>query len=1032
MLARSGGMRVLLRSVLMTTFCATMEQPILASTGEPIPQESRGIIRLATGMVGGTYHGFGKHLSEKADQRRSPLNVVPIATEGSLSNMELLVRGEVDVAVLQSDIAYQSYEGIRQRDRVSDLRLLFVLYEEYVQTVVAKNSEIESLADLAGREIDIGSRGSATYYNALDILGEMGLRAGLGYSRVELPAQEKYTALVDGEVDATFEVAGQLPPAMIGHYSDLRVLPVNEDLANRVIAKNPYFLRAEHRERALGLANPTVAVVALLVARDGYNTELVRQLVVEVEETIGPFLESMGTEQEPVAVTDFPRFAVIPMHDGLKDHLIDLDVLDPDYYPFLAISVAILMFALFLFAEFYTGRHDRLGTVAGVSDSFLFKLLVMTRRIGTFILVTAIFIVTMTLVVQLMKYVETEYARAHNIENAFADMRLEDAVHWIFRFAGTGDDDGMSPESPIGKIIAVVLPFLGVGTVLGLSLVLIERARARRAEKRRGASDIAATGHVLICGWNDRAKGIIYGMTCADAPVRHRIVVVAEIDGDMPLEAHRFNPRYVSYCRGDSANHRVLERANVSRASAAIVLAGQKKRAGRNIRSVLSVLALRQCADSLFVACEMVYAKNERFFDACGADVIVPTETVANLVAANACLTPLIFDYVMDMLTFDGWGELYAVEAEGLVKGLGESGGVAGTGVLEIESLLGVSDGLLRAGVNLLAVRRSGTQPAMLTQNQPDHQYVLPFEDCSLFCNKGDRLVFAADEFGDLRDAWERGASRGERQFGADEHQRHYDVVPKRQNLLLVGDLDRCKDIRDLLADVPCVTCRILADGDRLERRSAEGMTIGNLLDIETWRSSGLATVDVALIVTQSHEQVAAMEGKIDEAELNARSILICKLLRVFENAERSESAHSVRVVVEMYGELSRQLYLDAGADQVVSINLVIERMLTKLVYARSAVTGLITSMLDSADGRYVTSVRISEISDRLVGCSFVELRAFLRPTSLLLAVLPASGRETTYRNKLEDFDCHLEVGTNVDYRADADDEILVLTNAVT
>lgn len=981
-------------------------------------------LRMATGPESAPYSNFGEHVKHSLDTSGSHIRLQLVHSDGSADNLAKLKSGEVDLAMVQSDIAYQTYEGIRMRAQYSDVRLVSVLYREYLQIICRSDSDITLLTNLAGRRLYLGPAESGTYLSATDLLREIGLQPGVGYTVVRLDKHEdRYRALKNGRIDAVIELAGQLSQLVIDDYDSFRPLPVPKELVARAAVANPYFVPSIHEEVATGINNATLAVMSILAASNQIDRQVIRDLVKALEEPSRAFIGSLPTKQNIVPTAEFARVAPIPMHDGLRDYLVELGVLGRDYLTLIGASSAFLLLALFIVAEIYTGHYDRMG-VAKRSPGY--RILDLFARVGGTALILGLFVLFLTVVVEVIRYVETDYARSRNIENAFTNMRFRDILVWVFRFTGTGDANNAFPESPVGKAIAIALPFTGIATVFGLSLVSIDRARARRAQRRRGNIPAQFTDHILICGWNEKARNIVYALTSPDAPERHKVVVVAELDGDMPLESYNFHHRYVSYCRGDSADHQVLEKANAQNARAAIVLAGERKRTGRNIKSVLTVLALSKYRDSegkttdrkrLFITAEMVFEENRALFESCGADAIVPTESLANVLCANMCLCEHTTDFVMDMMTYDERSELYAIEIGRLPHWPNVDSKP------DIVSLLNISDTLLERGVNLLAVSLGTDSPATIDRDAAASQYYLPLVEERVEYSKDCSLVFAADSFKDVEGAvkepWHS-------DVGCD-HPPASLIVPSPQRVILVGSVQRCVAVDALLDVVPWITTCIVTDFDGRKAhydQAGPNIVIGDYQYDDTWSEAGLLDSDVVLLLTESHERVAS--GSFEEYEVNARAILISRFIRAYLRRNEVDPHCQPKIIAELYGSGSRDLLMDAGIDHIVSTNLVVERMLTKVLYARKVVTRFIMNLLDLSNGRYLYSATIDENLRDLVGCSVAQASRHLRPGSLLLGVLPASSR-SDYRNDLLDFDYHFEIGADRDYRCELGDELILV-----
>ena len=312
--------------------------------------------------------------------------------------------------------------------------------------------------------------------------------------------------------------------------------------------------------------------------------------------------------------------------------------------------------------------YDRMGNLTASEGTITHTLYQVIAKSGTGLIVLFVFFLLVVAFVEAIQFFEADYARKLNVRNPFADRGFWNSLLWVITFMGAGDPGDVFPNSDAGKFLASLLPFLGIGAVLGFGYSALEQRRENRTRAQEGTLIRSVRDHVLICGWNKKAPGIIYTLTSSDVPRKRHVIVIADMDGRTPLDQYNFDLRYVSYCKGDSADHKVLERANASFADVAVILGGVKKRSGRNIKSVLSALALRELSaknqarsTDMMVIAELMFSENENLFKTCGADAIVSSEAIADRVATMSCVSPLVVDFVLDMLTYDDRSELYAL-----------------------------------------------------------------------------------------------------------------------------------------------------------------------------------------------------------------------------------------------------------------------------------------------------------------------------------------------------------------------------------
>lgn len=165
-------------------------------------------INIATATSGGTFYPAGiaiaKLISDETDLRASAMS-----SAGSVENVSLLRNGEANMAFVQIDVAQNAIAGRNQFEgnKFDGMAMLTPLFSSADHILVAKDSGIETLADLKGKRIAAGRPGSGTLLSTEAVLKSVGLT--LDDVQVEYLGQsEAIGALQNGVIDATLVSAG--------------------------------------------------------------------------------------------------------------------------------------------------------------------------------------------------------------------------------------------------------------------------------------------------------------------------------------------------------------------------------------------------------------------------------------------------------------------------------------------------------------------------------------------------------------------------------------------------------------------------------------------------------------------------------------------------------------------------------------------------------------------------------------------------------------------------------------------------------
>lgn len=310
-----------LMPALLAAAACTAPAPVPA----PVPA---GTLRIATATRAGVYYPMGEAMARLWAGQVPGLQPRALLTAGSPENIDLLLRGEAEVAFAQSGVAYAAL-GARGTGARGALRGLTHLYPNAMHLVVRRGSGIRTVADLRGRRFVPGARDSATAINSAELLSLHGLSLAdveplyLGYA-------EAVAALASGQADAAL-VAGGLPTPAVAEMlagGQAELLPLDPaPVMRRYPWYHPHTIPAGTYP-GQGRDVRTVAVANILIARAALPEDLVYRLVRALYEgraelvRAHPAAAAMRPESALLGIT-----GVIDLHPGASRYLREVGVL---------------------------------------------------------------------------------------------------------------------------------------------------------------------------------------------------------------------------------------------------------------------------------------------------------------------------------------------------------------------------------------------------------------------------------------------------------------------------------------------------------------------------------------------------------------------------------------------------------------------------------------------------------------------------------------------------------------------------------
>jgi hypothetical protein len=182
--------------------------------------QSKTNLSIGTGGTGGVYYPLGGGMASILTKHVPGWQVTAEVTGASVDNMKLINTGKTDVGFTMADTAWEAFIGVDKfKDGKVPIRTLAVLYPNRTHVVTVEGSGINSMQDLKGKRISVGSPGSGTEILALRLLEAYGLTNDV--KRERLSVAESVNAIKDRKIDA-FIWSGGLPTAAV---TDLAATP---------------------------------------------------------------------------------------------------------------------------------------------------------------------------------------------------------------------------------------------------------------------------------------------------------------------------------------------------------------------------------------------------------------------------------------------------------------------------------------------------------------------------------------------------------------------------------------------------------------------------------------------------------------------------------------------------------------------------------------------------------------------------------------------------------------------------------------
>src|SRR5262245_3965322 len=158
-------------------------------------------IVLGTATPGGGFPVYGDAVATAINEGDDSLHVETRNTKGSTENVPLLEAGELDLGLVQGEVAHEALTGVGRPPAI--LPVLGAMYSTAGMFVVRGDAPTRRIEDLKGRPVAFGARGSGLVILARYVLDGLGLDQQRDFEAVLLDRAGDGPAMVlDGRTAA--------------------------------------------------------------------------------------------------------------------------------------------------------------------------------------------------------------------------------------------------------------------------------------------------------------------------------------------------------------------------------------------------------------------------------------------------------------------------------------------------------------------------------------------------------------------------------------------------------------------------------------------------------------------------------------------------------------------------------------------------------------------------------------------------------------------------------------------------------------
>ncbi|MBF0449763.1 MAG: TAXI family TRAP transporter solute-binding subunit [Candidatus Magnetomorum sp.] len=258
----------------------------------PVACEEKAYLTIGTGDITGLYYLTGGAIARivNSKSKETGLRLNAQSTSGSVYNIDNVLTGSIELAIVQSDRLYQAYNGTLKwnNNPQKQLRTIFGIHPEAVTLIASEDSGIACIGDLKNKRVNLGHLDSGQRQNALHALENEGFQwrndlKAFAYEDYKVPEM-----IHSNQLDAAFITAGHPTDffnAICSGKKIVQFIPILN--VDPILKKYPYYIHTSipltlYPSFSAQSIIPSFGVKSILMTSEKINERLIYIITKEI------------------------------------------------------------------------------------------------------------------------------------------------------------------------------------------------------------------------------------------------------------------------------------------------------------------------------------------------------------------------------------------------------------------------------------------------------------------------------------------------------------------------------------------------------------------------------------------------------------------------------------------------------------------------------------------------------------------------------------------------------------------------------
>jgi len=238
---------------------------------------------------------------------------------------------------------------------------------------------------------------------------------------------------------------------------------------------------------------------------------------------------------------------------------------------------------------------------------------------------------------------------------------LWDAVYFVFISMTTVGYGDYTPATTAGRIIIMLMVVVNVVLVALVSATIASYLVTRRLKEGMGLEKLSMRNHLILCGWNANAEGILRHLAMFEEKRLPTVMVNSLPEEEASVIVATYPSMELKWVTGDHTHEVVLERAAARSARAAIILADYSLHDAdkSDERAILTTLALKSLNPDIIVSAQVFNESARPHLRRARADEIIVAGDQDGFFLLASSLAPGLSRMAREILSPEGGQQVW-------------------------------------------------------------------------------------------------------------------------------------------------------------------------------------------------------------------------------------------------------------------------------------------------------------------------------------------------------------------------------------